>query len=86
MCLTIPAKVISIHDFPDSPVRNITVRDSRGEKDIKALMLPDLEVGDWVLYASNAAVSKISEEDAREILELLEPKSNRNHKGFRSTL
>lgn len=77
MCLTIPAKVISIQEFqPDSPIKSVIVKDSRGEKEINALMMPDLKVGDWVLCASNIAVHKISEVDAREILDLLEPRSH----------
>lgn len=40
------------------------------------MMTPDLKVGDWLLYASNIAVHKVSEEDAMEILALLEPKSH----------
>ena len=77
MCLTIPAKVISIQESqPDSPIKIVMVKDSRGEKEINAMMIPDLKVGDWILYASNIAVHKVSEDDAREILELLEPKSH----------
>lgn len=77
MCLTIPAKVISIKELqPDSLIRSILVKDSRGEKKVTALMMPELKVGDWVLYAADTAVRKISEVDAREILELLEPRSH----------
>jgi len=73
MCLTIPAKVLHVEDScPSLPVKKITIRDSKGERTINALP-DDLRVGDWVLYASNLAVEKISEEDAKEILELLEP-------------
>ena len=75
MCLTIPARVLAIENpIPDFPVASITVEDSRGIKEIKSLWLPDLKVGDWVLYAYDTAIRKVSEEDAREILELLEPK------------
>lgn len=75
MCLTIPAKVLSI-EGSGSPVQRITVRDSRGVKPLQAIMLDDLAVGDWVLYTSDAAVRKMSEEDAMEILALLEPKQH----------
>ncbi len=75
MCLTIPAKVLSI-EKSDSPVIRITVEDSRGVKPLNAIMLDGLKVGDWVLYTSGNAVRKVSEEDAREILELLEPKNH----------
>lgn len=75
MCLTIPAKILAIENaMPDFPVANITIEDSWGRKRIKSLWLPDLKVGDWVLYAYDTAIRKVSEEDAREILELLEPK------------
>ncbi|MBI2471288.1 MAG: [FeFe] hydrogenase H-cluster radical SAM maturase HydE [Planctomycetes bacterium] len=75
MCLTIPAKVLSVEDpHSDVPLKRITIRDSKGERLITAL-LPDLKAGDWVLYASDMAVTKIGEDDAREILDLLEPKS-----------
>ena len=75
MCLTIPAKVLFVEDSPDNlPARRITIRDSKGERSIIAL-LTDVHAGDWVLCASDTAVEKISEDDAREILDLLEPKS-----------
>lgn len=75
MCLTIPAKVVAIDNpVPGFPVANITVEDSKGRKEIKSLWLPELKVGDWVLYAYDTAIRRVSEEDAREILELLEPR------------
>lgn len=75
MCLTIPAKVISIDSpVPGLPVANLTVEDYKGERVLKSLWLPELKVGDWVLYAYDTAIRKVSEEDAKEILELLEPK------------
>ena len=74
MCLTIPAKVLSVEDtHSDLPLKRITIRDSKGDRLITAL-IPDINVGDWVLYVSDMAVAKISEDDAREILDLLEPK------------
>lgn len=74
MCLTIPAKVVSVEDPQGNfPLQRITIHDSKGERLITAL-IPDVAVGDWVLYASDMAVAKISEEDASEIFDLLEPK------------
>ncbi|MFC1811049.1 [FeFe] hydrogenase H-cluster radical SAM maturase HydE [Patescibacteria group bacterium] len=66
MCLTIPAKVIEIRDQK-------AIIDKDGQKfeiDIRSLDL--LNVGDWVLYMSDIAVQKVSADDAKEILELLE--------------
>ena len=75
MCLTIPAKVLSLENSHiNLPLKRVTIRDSKGERSITAL-IDDIRVGDWVLYASDIAVTKISEDDAMEILEILEPKS-----------
>ena len=74
MCLTIPAKVIAVKDTPaHMPIKQVIVEDSKGERELNAIMLPDVKVGDWVLYAFDAAVQIVSKEDAEEILELLEP-------------
>ena len=35
-----------------------------------------MKVGDWILYISNLALEKISKNDAREIIELLENSQN----------
>ena len=76
MCLTIPAKVISVIDNPSgSPIRNLIVEDFKGRKEVKAMMIDDLKAGDWVLYAFDTAMRKIGADDAREILELLEPRA-----------
>ena len=75
MCLTIPAKVISIKDGkPDAPVREIIVEDSRGERKISAISMPGLKVGDWVLYTLDLAVRQVSQGEAKEIIDLLEPR------------
>jgi len=66
MCLTIPAKVEEIRDH-----KAIINKDgAHFEIDIRSL--DSLKVGDWVLYMSDIAVQKVSPEDAKEILELLE--------------
>lgn len=76
MCLTIPAKVISIdQSHSEVPIQDIVVEDSRGTRAVKAISLPDLKIGDWVLYTLDMAVRKVSEEEAREIIDLLEPKA-----------
>ena len=77
MCLTIPAKVVSIKKSPrQSLVEHLEVEDSKGTREIKSIIDEELKIGDWVLYTLDMAVRKVSEEDAREILELLEPKSH----------
>ncbi|HLB05742.1 MAG TPA: [FeFe] hydrogenase H-cluster radical SAM maturase HydE [Thermodesulfobacteriota bacterium] len=76
MCLTIPAKVVSVKEgLSGSPIRNLIVEDFKGRKEVNALMIDDLKAGDWVLYSFDTAVRKIGADDAREILELLAPRA-----------
>ena len=66
MCLTIPAKVVEISE-------NKAKIDKDGQEfEIDIRSIPDLSIGDWVLYMSDIAVQKVSPDDAKEILELLE--------------
>ena len=75
MCLTIPAKVLSVDRAAHGGAYvDITVEGARGVRELKALGLPGLKPGDWVLYTYDTVVRAISEDDAREIVELLEPK------------
>jgi len=68
MCLTIPAKVISIENG------FAFIRDHSSSKKInlKSLSSEKISIGDWILYANDFAVQKISKEDASEIISLLE--------------
>ena len=65
MCLTVPAQIIEL----DGTVA--TVKDSTGIKKIQITLIPDLKVGDWILYIDNFAVEKVDKHEAGEILELL---------------
>ena len=67
MCLTIPGKIQSIDDKGIA-----TVLSSRERAQIDLSLVSDVKSGDWILYASNRAVKAISEEDAKEIIALLE--------------
>lgn len=66
MCLTIPAQVIKLEN------NHAVIRGSNGIKEVKGPLIPNLKVGDWILYISNLALEKISKNDAQEIIELLE--------------
>ena len=75
MCLTIPARVVSVEEEDRGPVREIVVEDhGGGTRKISAVTLPGLKAGDWVLYTLDTAVRKVNEEEAREIIDLLEPR------------
>lgn len=66
MCLTIPGKIKSIVDGV------ATVENGARSEQIELGVVLDAKVGDWVLYATDRAVRKIDEVEAREIIELLE--------------
>jgi biotin synthase len=66
MCLTIPAKVVEVNG------EKAVIEQSSGKKTISIKAIPDVKVGDWVLYMSDIAVQRVAKEDAKEILELLE--------------
>lgn len=66
MCISIPAKIISIHD--DSA----KVSMAGNEYSIGIQMLDDVKVGDYVLVHTGFAIQKISEEEAMETLRIIE--------------
>lgn len=67
MCLTIPAKVIKIN------AQTITIQDNSTIKNISVSFVSDLKIGDWILYINDVAIKKISDDEATEIIKLLEP-------------
>lgn len=66
MCLTIPGKILEIKEG------KATVKSSRETTQIDLGLVFGAKKGDWILYATNRAVKVISEQDAKEIIELLE--------------
>lgn len=70
MCLAIPGKIVSL--VPDEPHLGVVeVTGVRRRVDL-GLLLEDMpKVGDWVLIHVGFAMSKISEQDAVEQMQLL---------------
>jgi biotin synthase len=66
MCLTIPAKVVEIKG------REAVIQKESSNKTIDISLIPDVKVGDWILFANRTAVQIISAVDAKEIVDLLE--------------
>jgi len=64
MCLSIPAKVISVNGS-SAEVEFMGVRKSVG-----TALLSDVKVGDYVLVHAGFAIEKISQEEAEETLKL----------------
>ncbi|MHA1590545.1 MAG: HypC/HybG/HupF family hydrogenase formation chaperone [Candidatus Njordarchaeales archaeon] len=66
MCLGVPAKVLKVDDHK-------ALVDYGGgiKKIVDAFLVPDIKPGDYVIVHAGAIISKISEEDYREMIELL---------------
>ncbi len=73
MCLGIPGRVLALNIEDDIA----TVLVSGVERDINiALVSPGVSPGDWVLVHAGFALSTLSEDDARETLDLLREMSD----------
>ena len=79
MCLAVPAKVIEKKDM----VATVEVEGIR--RDISLMLLPEANVGDYILMHAGFAIQVIDEEEAKITTELLkevlgtnEPASERN--------
>jgi hydrogenase expression/formation protein HypC len=70
MCLALPAKIVS---FPlDEPgVAVVDVLSVERRVNVELLRDEPLAIGDWVLLHVGFAMSKVSEKDAHEQIELL---------------
>lgn len=66
MCLSIPAKVEQIED----DFARVTVGGATYQASLQ--MLDDVKVGDYVLLHTGFAIQKLSEEEAKESLEVFE--------------
>ena len=84
MCLAIPGKIIEITAQLDDLFRTAKVSFGGIRKEINLCMVPEAQVGDYVLVHVGVAISKIDEEEAMKVfnylkdmgeVEELEPKS-----------
>ena len=69
MCLAVPEKVVSI-DRSEPELVMAKVDFGGIKRDICSQLIPDLEVGDYVLVHVGFALSKISEEEAKETINM----------------
>lgn len=65
MCLSVPAKVISLKD------QSAEVEMSRSRFTVSTALVEDLSVGDYVLIHTGFAIEKISPDQADEMVKLL---------------
>jgi hydrogenase expression/formation protein HypC len=66
MCLAVPGQVVSIED---DPMRTAIVSFAGVTKSVSLAMVPEAQVGDYVIVHVGFAISKLDEEAARRTLE-----------------
>ena len=71
MCLSIPGKLIEITAELDETFRIGKVDFDGIKKDVNLAMVPEANVGDYVLVHVGAAISIIDEEEAKKTFELI---------------
>ncbi|OCL27741.1 hydrogenase assembly protein HupF [Orenia metallireducens] len=64
MCVAVPVEVIEVSDS------EATVDFGGVKKQVNILLVPDVEVGDYVLLHSGCAMQKLDKEEAEKTLEL----------------
>ena len=69
MCLGIPAQIVELVD-PEGGIAKAEISGVR--RNVSVALVPEVEVGNWVLVHVGFALTTIDEEQARETLVLLE--------------
>ena len=67
MCLAVPGQVLSI---TDDQLRTATVSFGGTMKEVSLALVPEADVGDYVIVHVGFAISKLDEEAARRSLEI----------------
>ena len=68
MCLAIPGRIVGIGGDPVAPVAEVDYDGVR--RRAQMIYLPDARVGDFVIVQAGFAIRRLSEEEARESLEM----------------
>ena len=71
MCLSIPGKLIEITAELDETFRTGKVSFDGVVKEVSLTLVPEANVGDYVLVHVGAAISVVDEEEAKKTFELL---------------
>lgn len=71
MCLSIPGKLIEITGQLDETFRTGKVSFDGVVKEVSLTLVPEANVGDYVLVHVGAAISTIDEDEAKKTFELL---------------
>jgi len=71
MCLAIPGKIISIDNPIDDIFRMAKVSFDGIVKEVNLAMVPEAQLGDYVLVHVGSAISIVDEEEARATMDVL---------------
>jgi hydrogenase expression/formation protein HypC len=71
MCLAIPGKIISISKQEDETFLQGKVSFGGIVKEVNLCMVPEANVGDYVLVHVGVAINKVDEDEARQTFEYL---------------
>jgi hydrogenase expression/formation protein HypC len=71
MCLAIPGKIISINKQEDETFRQGEVSFGGIVKEVNLCMVPEANIGDYVLVHVGVAINKVDEDEAQQTFEYL---------------
>ncbi|MDD2792173.1 MAG: HypC/HybG/HupF family hydrogenase formation chaperone [Sediminibacterium sp.] len=70
MCLAIPGKILTINALDDT-FRTGKVSFGGIQKEVNLCMVPEVQVGDYVLVHVGVAIGKVDEEEAKKVFNYL---------------
>lgn len=73
MCLGIPGKILSIYEDHDTKMAKVDFGGVTREACVE--VIPDAKPGDWTIVHAGFALNLLSEDEARETLEILQEMS-----------
>ena len=85
MCLSIPGKLIEITNELDPTFRVGKVSFDGIVKEVSLTLVPEVNVGDYVLVHVGAAISTIDEEEAKKTFDLLKQLDELHELGAQDT-
>ena len=71
MCLAVPGKIIKIENQIDDIFRFAKVSFNGIVKDVNLAMVPEANIGDYVLVHVGSAISVVDEEEAKITMDIL---------------
>ncbi len=69
MCMAVPGKVVAIEGEGLEKVATLEVGDQ--VRRVSLVMLPEAEVGEWILFHTGYALQVLPEDEALQVLDLI---------------